>query len=106
MTSLPAALFDFSATLHNRAPNFLPTPAGALRLLASGTGGLSSPFTAMSNVLTIPPIHLEHVAEAVVRALDVNAADVRGVYGVREMRELIGWSEKGQALGAKDPGQA
>jgi hypothetical protein len=45
----------------------------------------------MSNVLTIPPIHVEHVAEAVVLALNAKATEVRGVLGVREMRELLGW---------------
>jgi hypothetical protein len=100
MTSLPAVLLDLSSTLHKSAPSVVPTPAGVLRLLASATGGLDSPFTAMSNALTIPPIHVEHVADAIVRALDVSATDLRGVIGVQEMRDLIGWSTKGQTVNA------
>jgi hypothetical protein len=96
-TSLPAALLDLSTSLHHNAPRVVPTPAGALRMLASATGGLSSPFTAMSNALTTPPIHVDHVADAVVRALDVRATNVRGVVDVRDMRELIGWSAKPEA---------
>jgi hypothetical protein len=92
MTSLPAAALDLSVYVHKNAPSFLPTPAGALRLLASATGGLSSPFTSMSNALTIPPIHVDQVAEAVARAVDANATEVRGVVGVEDMRRLIGWA--------------
>jgi len=51
----------------------------------------------MANALTIPPIHVEHVAEAICVALDP-IKEVRGVVGVRRMRELIGWSEKGEPL--------
>lgn len=55
----------------------------------------------MANALSVPPIHVEHVAEAVVAALDP-ASGVSGVLGVRAMRTLIGWAEKG----ADVPGQA
>jgi hypothetical protein len=58
----------------------------------------SSPFDSMANALTIPPIHVEHVAEAICVALDP-ARDVRGVVGVTRMRELIGWTEKGDSRG-------
>ena len=47
----------------------------------------------MANALTIPPIHVDHVAEAICVALDSSVKPVRGVIGVREMREMIGWSD-------------
>jgi hypothetical protein len=48
-----------------------------------------SPLESMANMLTIPPIHVDHVAEAICVAFE--SQDVRGIVGVRRMRELIGW---------------
>lgn len=48
----------------------------------------------MANALEIPPIHVDHVADAIMVALD-SASGIRGAVGVRRMRELIGWSESG-----------
>ncbi|KAI0374924.1 NAD-P-binding protein [Pilatotrama ljubarskyi] len=98
-----AALLDFSATIHARAPAGLPTPAAVLRTL----GGFlprparpdltpDSPLHALARSLTIPPIHVDHVAEAICIAADNARADVRGPYGVEQMRELIGWHQKGK----------
>ena len=53
-------------------------------------------FDALARALTIPPIHVDHVAEAICIAADNSRTDVRGPYGVKEMRELIGWHQKGQ----------
>lgn len=55
----------------------------------------SSALHSIANALVIPPIHVEHVAEAVCAAADSERVDVRGVVGVKEMRDLIGWSMKG-----------
>lgn len=52
----------------------------------------------MANALVLPPIHVDHVAEAICVALDNERVDVRGAVGVREMRRLIGWAEKGSAV--------
>ena len=41
--------------------------------------------------MTIPPIHVDHVGETIAAASDVDRDDIRGVYGVREMRNLLGW---------------
>jgi hypothetical protein len=49
---------------------------------------------AIANALTIPPIHVDHVAEATCAILDSSANPIRGVVDVRRMRELIGWSER------------
>ncbi|KAI0736768.1 NAD-P-binding protein [Fomitopsis betulina] len=104
LTSPIAALLDLSATVHRKVPLGLPTPSGFLRALGSvfpppgpQTPVSISPLESVANALTIPPIHVDHVAEAIVIAADARRADVRGVLGVAEMRELIGWSQKGQA---------
>jgi len=100
LTSPLAALIDLSASMHASASNGLPTPSSVLRALGyafpPAQGSLmSSPLNSVANALSIPPIHVEHVAEAICVALDPTK-DVRGVIGVREMRELVGWSERGQ----------
>ncbi|EKM55358.1 uncharacterized protein PHACADRAFT_173469 [Phanerochaete carnosa HHB-10118-sp] len=103
LTSPVAALLDLSASLHTKVPQAVPTPSGVLRTLA----GLSSrptpaslvspsPLDSVANALTIPPIHVDHVAEAICIAADNARGDVSGVVDVREMRRLIGWTQKGQ----------
>jgi len=99
LTSPVAALLDFSASMHSKAPSNFPTPSSTLRTLGSaftsrGTPS-NSPLYSMANALSIPPIHVEHVAQAICIALDPSREDVRGVIGVNEMRELMGWSEGG-----------
>ena len=49
-----------------------------------------SPLDSIANALTLPPIHVDHVAAAIVATLD-STSDIRGVVGVHRMRELIGW---------------
>ena len=81
-----------------------PTPGAVLRTLGSivprppsaRESLVDSPFDSMARVLTIPPIHVDHVAEAICIAADNSRTDVRGAYGVERMRELIGWHQKGQ----------
>ncbi|GBE81946.1 NAD(P)-binding protein [Sparassis latifolia] len=105
VTSPIAALLDLSATIHSKAPSGFPTPSSVLRSLASAFPAASSdpsplvgpsPLDSIANALTIPPIHVDHVAEAICIAVDQARPDVKGVVGVKEMRDLIGWSSKGQ----------
>ena len=104
-TSPVAALLDLSATLHASAPPNLPTPSRVLRALASAAGSSQpvadtsvspSALDAIANAMTIPPVHVDHVAEAICLAADESREDIRGVVDVKEMRRLIGWTEKGQ----------
>lgn len=96
MTSPLAALIDLSASIHASVPKGLPTPSSLLRAVGHAfPSSRDSPLHSVANALSIPPIHVEHVAEAICVALDTTRG-VKGVVGVREMRELIGWSEKGQ----------
>ena len=54
---------------------------------------LPSALASVANALTIPPMHVDHVAEAIVRAIQDES--VKGPLDVVQMRELIGWSLKG-----------
>ncbi|OBZ75999.1 GTP:AMP phosphotransferase AK3, mitochondrial [Grifola frondosa] len=84
-----AALLDLSATIHNKIPAGIPTPGGILRSLGAALpiGAhpqslvSSSPLDAIANALTIPPIHVDHVAEAICIAVDNKRPDVRGRWG-------------------------
>ncbi|KAK0240066.1 hypothetical protein EDD85DRAFT_824187 [Armillaria nabsnona] len=78
-----AALLEFSAVMHSKVPHGIPTPSSVLRSIGSEV------TDSMSNALTIPPIHVDHVAEAVCVALEND--EVSGAVGVRQMREMIGW---------------
>jgi len=95
LTSPLAAALDLSSVLHSKIPQGIPTPSGLLRALASMNRSPSSPlpssFYAVANALTIPPIHVDHVGETIATAADVDRDDIRGVYGVREIRNLLGW---------------
>ncbi|KAG5650765.1 hypothetical protein H0H81_011104 [Sphagnurus paluster] len=96
MTTPAAVLLDLSANLHSKIPPSLPTPSSVLRHLGSQllrSANATSSLESIANALSIPPIHVDHVAEAVCVAL---MKPIHGVVGVREMRELIGWSEHGR----------
>lgn len=99
LTSPLAALLSASSTIHQKiAPIETLTPASILRSL-SNTTGLSS-LDSVANALTIPPIHVEHVADAICIAIEDQM--VRGLVGVKDMRRLIGW----EMLGKGDIGRA
>lgn len=90
-----AALLSLSSTLHTAAPSALPTPASILRsasslLRSSRDDEMGSSLEAMANALSTPPVHVEHVAEAVCRSVD---GGVEGVVGVREIREMVGFRD-------------
>ena len=118
LTTPFATLLDLSATLHRSAPTGIPTPSGVLRLLSEAgrrphynTNNSSpepplsdsnsnsefdippSPFASMANAMVVPPIHVDHVGEAICKVLQDES--VEGVVNVSRMRELIGWSDKG-----------
>ena len=117
LTTLPAAALDLAASLHRAAPSWAPTPAGALRALARAVSTpqeeaeRASPLHSVANALTVPPVHVEHVAGAVCAAVEDER--VSGPVGVREIRELVGWADAGArgaaggaaVLGRGDPGE-
>lgn len=68
--------------------------------LGGDSGGVeasSSALESVANALETPPIHVDHVADAIMVALN-STSGIRGAVGVRRMRELIGWSESGGKL--------
>ena len=88
LTSPLAVLLSASSNIHQRIGSIVPvTPASILRSV-SNAAGLPS-LDSVANALTIPPIHVEHVADAICIAIEDQT--VRGPVGVRDMRRLIGW---------------
>jgi hypothetical protein len=47
--------------------------------------------SSIQRAVTIPPIHVDHVGEAVCEA--IQDGKVNGPMGVLEMRKLLGWTE-------------
>ncbi|KAI0273750.1 NAD-P-binding protein [Gloeopeniophorella convolvens] len=88
-TAAVAALADLSSTAQSKIPQGIPTPSEVLRGLSRTIVGKLSSLDSIANALSLPPIHVDHVAEAICVAVDNGRPDVQGVYGVREMRELI-----------------
>ncbi|KAJ7285776.1 mitochondrial protein [Mycena rebaudengoi] len=92
LTTPAAALFDLSARLHARLPDAVRAPLrAALAGLSRASPETPSPIVSVANALTTPPVHVDQVGAAVVQACV--RPEVRGVLGVRQMRELIGWSD-------------
>ncbi|EAU88493.2 mitochondrial protein [Coprinopsis cinerea okayama7 len=96
LTTPIATVLDVSAAVHRKLPRGFPAPSSILRSLGSvfpqSSSSLeeASPLDSIANALTLPPIHVDQVAAAIMATLD-SSRDVRGVVGVLRMRELIGW---------------
>lgn len=111
LTTPIATLLDFSSVVHKKIPNGIPTPSGLFRALASTASPReanqidleSSPFASIANGLVIPPIHVDHVAEAICKVILDDS--IEGVVDVDRMRELIGWVNKGK-VGRSSPSDA
>jgi hypothetical protein len=97
LTTPAAALLDLSAAIHRKMPPGVPTPSSLLRSLGSicATPSLShigSSLDSLANALTTPPIHVDHVADAICVTLAEN--NIRGVVDVRRMRAMLGLAEQ------------
>jgi len=88
-TAAAAALLDLSSTIQSKIPRGVPGPSDVLQGLSKALAGKPSALDSVARALCLPPIHVDQVAEAICVAADERRADVRGVYGVREMRDLI-----------------
>lgn len=95
-----SVMLEASASLHGALPAIVPTPAGILRLLSGssskpkqdGIGEMSpSALDAMANMLTSRPVHVDHVAGAIIAALASD--EVEGVVDTPRIRELVGWGD-------------
>ncbi|KAG6814385.1 hypothetical protein H0H92_010971 [Tricholoma furcatifolium] len=95
LTTPPAVLLDLSSNVHAKIPPALPSPSSVLRHIGaifSHDTKSTSALDSIANALTIPPIHVDHVAAAVCSVLD-SSNPVCGIVGVQRMRELIGWAK-------------
>ena len=102
LTTPIAAALDLSASLHSKIPPSIPSIPGIFRAIESSIIRSSdTPLHSMANAMTIPPIHVDHVAEAICVALDPARRDVSGVVDVKGMRELIGWTERPESYTLK-----
>lgn len=95
LTTPLAAFLDLSSAIHKTAPSGFPTPSSVLRLLSSAVAqvqpdSIASPLSSMANALTIPPIHVDHVADAICKSILDDRVD--GIVDVARMRDIIGWT--------------
>jgi len=88
-TAALAALFDLSSTIQSKFPRGVPTPSQLLHGFSETLLGKESTLDSVARAFSLPPIHVDQVAEAICVAADGKSVDVRGKYGVREMRNLI-----------------
>lgn len=58
---------------------------------SDSTSALDGPIDSITRSMTIPPIHVDHVGEAVCESIE--RSDVNGPVGVWEMRKMLGWTE-------------
>lgn len=98
LTTPAAVFFDLSATIHRKLPQGLPTPSKVLRSLgsiyeSSSSSHIGSSLDSLANALTIPPVHVDHVADVICTTLDPTN-DIRGVVDVLRMRAILGQAEK------------
>jgi len=108
VSTLPATVIDLSASIQKRLPVALQakTLSSSLNTLALFSPLLASlikskntdlaPFSeSIANLLSIPPVHVDSVAESVCRLIEGTAADQTfpSVVGVKEMRRLIGFKD-------------
>jgi hypothetical protein len=88
-TAAMAAFLDLSSTVQSKFPKGVPTPSELLHGVSERLVGKSSALDSVARALSLPPIHVDQVAEAICVAADGERTEVRGKYGVREMRDLI-----------------
>ena len=96
LTTPAAVLLDFSAAIHRKTPPGVPMPSTILRSLRSiyttPSSHIGSSLDSIANALTIPPIHVDHVADAICVTLTEN--NIRGVVDVQRMRAMLGLAEQ------------
>lgn len=89
-TTLPATVL--SASSHIQA--FLPSPlrlAHSFPPSNSPFAPLSPPTSSLASLLSLPPIHVDTIAEAVCRSIE--NPEVEGVLDVQRMRAMLGFDD-------------
>jgi len=109
LTTPAAVLFDLSATIHRKMPQGFLTPSSLLRSLGTiyaspSPSHIGSSLDSLANALVIPPIHVDHVADAICIALA--ADDIRGIVDVQRMRAMLGWTEKERSVQDQEAAKA
>ncbi|GJJ12110.1 hypothetical protein Clacol_006351 [Clathrus columnatus] len=91
LSSPIAALASLSATLHKNAPSIIPTPSRILRSLSPKSSSprpeeIPHALQGLSQTLELEPIHLDHVGEAICKAIE--GRDIHGAVPIDMVRKL------------------
>lgn len=91
-STLPATILEASAKLHALVPPALhlaPSPPPS----AIPTNHIPPAYASLASLMSIPPIHVDAVGEAVCRS--IASSDVEGVVDVQRMRDMLGFDPLG-----------
>lgn len=92
LSTLPAVMLDISSSLANYPPfSFLPRPSSSHLASQAQSTRKPSAFASLNQSLSIPPIHVDQVAECVLRSIE--HPEVKGVVDTRDMRRWMGLDE-------------
>ncbi|KAI5479276.1 mitochondrion NAD(P)-binding protein [Pseudohyphozyma bogoriensis] len=98
-STLPATVLSASSRVQSLLPSTLRVSS-----FFPQTPGLPPITSSMASLLTIPPIHVDTIGEAVCMAIEDES--VRGVMGVKEMRGLVGYDDPYDLEGRETKGFA
>jgi hypothetical protein len=89
LSTLPATILNASSILQSA----LPSPLRIANIFPPAPFGAPTPAatSSLAALLTVPPIHVDTVAEAV--CCSVERSDLEGVIDVKQMRELAGFDD-------------
>jgi hypothetical protein len=103
-TPLPATLLDISARIQKKLPGALKASniASALdtasmlspslaSILPQSKDDLPAFTSSLANLLSIPPIHVDTIAQAICRILESESRSEGPVVGVSDMRRIAGF---------------
>ncbi|GAA5991147.1 hypothetical protein JCM11641_004046 [Rhodosporidiobolus odoratus] len=106
-STLPATLLEATSTLHALLPPSLHLFHSTASPFSSPSSSSPTPLplppalASFTSLLSIPPIHVDAVGEAVCRAIEHEGRE--GVLGVGEMREVLGLG-RAEQRGGKEGG--
>lgn len=75
--------------MQSKFPKGVPTPSQLLHGISETLVGKESALDSVARAFSLPPIHVDQVAEAICVAANEKSVDVQGIYGVQKMRDLI-----------------
>lgn len=98
-STFPATLLEASSTVHQYIPPALRF-APAYRSPRQPAEAVPSAFQSFASLLSVPPIHVDAVGEAVCRS--IAAPEVDGVVDVARMRQMLGFDPAAPPYAAAD----